>query len=314
MTATIEQLPPDYTAPTLAEVPVAAPIINPDTGCQSRRFSFFGVVDLVEGSVLVDWKTVGDPDRHIAEKAIGYQLDAYALALEHHGRNVTRAEFRIVTRPSIRLKAKQTPEEYEAECVAWLAQPGRVVADELWFNPARLESARIALWNVTQNLLERRRSGRWMKNEHACFRYGSPCEFLPLCRAQKIGADPETLAGMDYEHRERGGDVVDEGERTSLSYSAISALSLCEMLYFWRYEQQLKRTSQESGEALVVGKLFHLGAEAWSRDGLDAGLAAITEEAERASMGMESRTVEQTAARCRAMLRISSEYWGGGAQ
>ncbi len=191
----------------LTECSFEIPLVNPETGGKSRSFMYAGKWDGVAGSRLVDWKTTADPDKFILEKRLGYQFAGYAAGLGAQGLPIHLAEYRLVTRPTIRLKdanrsrkVNQTPDEYEAECLAWLdADPGRLREEIVYLHPGAINGWRWWAWEASKAILEARRYNRWTRNIHACNAWRRECEYLPLCLAEAQGEDPEQLIAERYE-------------------------------------------------------------------------------------------------------------------
>jgi hypothetical protein len=188
-------------AKSMTEHVVSMPVLNPDTQASSRTFTYRGVVDGVTGDVLLDWKTVSDIADFIRSRAIGYQTELYAAALAAGGVQVTTAHFRLIERPTIRLCNKDggSSRVYEDRCVDWLRQPGKLAEHEMYVDPGRVEQARYWLWSVSKRILDNRRTGRWLRNEHACKLWGRDCEYLPLCTAEASGYQADDLIRGRYE-------------------------------------------------------------------------------------------------------------------
>jgi len=183
------------------EIIVQSAITNPETNRNSRNFSYTGKVDIVIDSKIIDWKTCADPLRYITTKTIGFQPELYAIAV---GENITSIEYRLIKRPTIRLKQKETPEEYLERCIDWLANTDYAIMEhEVFLNPARIEAAKHWLWNLQKRISEARKSNRWMRNEIACHSWNRQCEFLSLCEVSCSGGDPKNIQSEMFDRRDK---------------------------------------------------------------------------------------------------------------
>lgn len=186
------------------ELLVDMPVSNPDGGT-SRTFRYCGVVDGLDGSTMYDWKTVSDPAEFIQSRSIGYQTELYAAALMLQGIAVTSAVFRLITKPSIKFCNKDggSPRLYEERCIAWLCERGdRLCEHEMYIDAGRITEARRWLWNISKRVLENRRTGRWLRNEHACHNWSRLCEYMPICQLEASGNDPSWIIEQQYEQVE----------------------------------------------------------------------------------------------------------------
>jgi hypothetical protein len=297
----------------MTEQVVTMPVVNPDTGKPSRSFVYAGKIDLIDGDTLVDWKSVSDPEHFIQQKTIGFQGELYALALEAAGTPIARIIYRLITKPTIKFCGKDANRDaYEQRCVEWLQDPGRLQEHEVVFNAARLNQARLYLWEISKAILESRRHDRWLCNEYACKSWNRTCEYAPLCMAASLGSDYQCLMQHDYKasalHEELG--VVEPQERDLLTYSAAATYAHCAMKYFWRYHLGIKRRDETGSEALWIGSAMHAGFEAVT-EGVDAALVAIDEWARKNPvLGQEAaQRQEQQVAQARAMVRAAIEKW-----
>lgn len=303
------------TAPLVEHV-VTAPIVNPETGASSRTFEFLGKLDYFDDGVMTDHKIVSDPSRHIEQSTISFQPELYSIALRTTGHAIHTIGYRLMQRPLLKFKAKQTLAEYEDECVAWLTNGDglKVIDHVLPILESRVEMARDWLWTITKRIMEAARTNKWLTNAAACWQYNRPCPFLALCKLQAQGANVEEEIAEGYErvsdvHPELDG--VADGRKDALTYSAASTFALCERRYFWQYREGLRRKNYDDGEALSVGRLYHEGAAKYATEGLDAALAHVRLEASKAPIiGDEAwrKNDEMTAKVC-ALLRVAAMKW-----
>jgi len=309
------------TTQTQVEQIVTMPILNPEAArrSESRTFCYAGRVDLVDDDVLVDWKTVADPERYKQKHLIGFQGELYALAMEAGGHPIREVQYRLITRPTIRFCGKDVDAHaYEARCVEWLQdKPGALQEFVPPINEARKQAARQWLWDVAKRIIDARRTTRWLPNEQACHLDGrGECDYLRLCLSASTGGDTAWVASEDYTwaqdaHPELDG-AAEASDKEVLTYSACRSMCACEMLYYWRYQWGY-RTRREPTDALWNGNIMHHGFEALARGGMLAAFGAIGEWAEAHPVLGEhaSHKQEQEIAKARAMLAAAARKWGG---
>lgn len=206
---------------------------------------------------------------------------------------------------------------YEECCVAWLCNgdyPHRTLSHSYALTSARLTTAQHWLWNSCKRLLDCRNNMRWMPNEKACYTYNRECPYMPLCEAVAEGSDVQWVKEQEYEvgdsHPELNGH---KGPLSIVTYSSLGCLALCEVKYFWRHEECLRRRQDGDAEPLWVGSAMHRGLEVLSGgDDMDAALTAVNEWAEANPVLGEDATwiQDQQIARARAMVRVAWMKWG----
>jgi hypothetical protein len=297
---------------------VTMPIKNPDTGAASRTFIFAGKVDWMkrsEGKVR-DYKGTADSAQYITEKRIGFQAECYALAMDYHGIPITQIEYCLVRRPSIRFCGKdKDAEAYEERCLQqYFDEAKRMVTHTLFVSDTRLGQARLWLWENTKRLLECEKCNRWLPCEHACYAWHRECEFLPLCEMMAATGSCQALREEDYEEAEVNPElpVFDSKGKRVLTYSALSLLALCEVRYFWKHHERLRKRREAHSEPLWLGSAMHRGLEVWADDGLGAALDAIDEwAAANPVLGPDAaHKQKQETAKARAMCRAAAAKWG----
>jgi len=250
---------------------ITAPIYNPATGAKSKTFTFAGKVDLIKDRKIIDWKTVTDPARFIQQSQLSYQAELYALALmKTENIMLDGIEYRLIQRPSIKLCNKDglDVDKYAQPCIEWLnGTPGSVQTHHVFFNESRIEDSQQWLWSITQRLLDARNHGRYLYNEMACFnRYGSECAYLPLCLCCSLGGDVDDIIREQYQTVESHEELPDiENKKDILTFSSAKNFCECEKKYLWRNVHNLKKRTEEDGEAIRVGTLTHAGLERFSQ-------------------------------------------------
>lgn len=292
---------------------VSLPILNPETGTKARGLKYAGKIDRIEGEKVIDWKGVASPHRFVQQLRIGYQVELYALGIIKQGYEISEVEYRLVTRPTIRLCGKdKDAQAYEDRCVEWLLDsPDKMVKHPYPISKAKLNQAQWYLWESSRRLLENMRCNRWMPNVHACWTWERECPYADLCDAVQNGDDVEWLIDNYYRHSLAVHPELGPTFTNSIvTHSSLTTLHLCEMKYFWQYVRGLKKGLGEDSEALWIGSAMHAGQEKID-EGEGPALEAIN------AWGMANPTVgpdaskkhEQNIARARAMVRASAQKW-----
>ena len=115
-----------------------------------------------------------------------------------------------------------------------------------------LRDTLIQLIDIAKDIESCKTRGRWYQNTEACERFGSPGEFLNLCRNTE-SIDDEVWGS-------RTGGSVSGQDR--LSHSGIGCFLTCRRKYFYRYVQRIERRVEKSN-ALIFGSAIHQSLEAW---------------------------------------------------
>lgn len=126
-------------------------------------------------------------------------------------------------------------------------------AEELWEVGEAIRKIRV----VDRNNPDR---NPWYRNPDACFTYGRPCTFLPLC------AGYDTTKSDRWRERDQVHPELEELEgdgRDLLTNSRIRTFQTCKRKHFLKYELGISRADEDEGEALYIGTLWHLAQEAW---------------------------------------------------
>lgn len=180
------------------EMSFEIPLVNPDTGVASRKFTLAGKIDaivrLADGRLAVlEYKTAGEDIADGAEYWLRLRCDGqisqYVLAARAMGHDVATVIYDVTRKPTIRLRQSETPEAY-----------GQRLLDDIGERPdyyyqrrevPRLEdelaSYRTELWQQAQGLIElRRRAVKLDDPSNAHFRNVGKmtcgyCEFADLC-------------------------------------------------------------------------------------------------------------------------------------
>ena len=206
---------------------------------------------------------------------------------------------------------------YEQRCFEWLAEdPTRIRSYPYFVSKAKLTQAQWFLWECGKRILDSRTNNRWIPNPGACFAYDRPCVYQPLCEAVLNGNNyhdvlVENFQIVESSHPELNGADSDHNGKGVLTYSSLSDLTSCEMLYCWRHEQRLRKRVDEESGPLWTGSATHVGVAKYATDGEAAALAAIDEWADKNPvLGPDaSWRQDEQIARARAMMRAVAAKW-----
>ena len=188
---------------SLHEQEIEVPIFNPDTGRKSQRFSQFGYLDMLalhdDGKVwLWEHKTAASIGGGYLEKLFSdSQITGYVAALRDMGIDIEGVVYDVALKPKLRIKKKETEDEFYDRLGEWHMQPEAYHREEVYVSERQIEDWRLDVWAVTQDLLNCRRTGNWYRNTGRCWDYFRACEFVSLCQT---GA-PEALINAEYETR-----------------------------------------------------------------------------------------------------------------
>lgn len=293
----------------------------PLTGAVAR-----GKVDAVAHKVL-DWKITGQGDKFDAAKTMDHQLHLYRAVLEAQakgGEIPTECVYRVIERPSISLRGTKSKDltkheslaAFEERCVEWLEQEGKLREVVVAVTPATQRAALTWIQNVADRVNWNRERRNWNENPSACAnQYGSKCKYLPLCQALKHGEDPRPLIRTQYQERTQRHPELSEGGPETVTYSAASDFSQCELLFAWKYEKMLEPLGRETSEALYIGDICHAGLDVYLKEGLDAARKAIFARQQAigfAGQDVYIKTCEQ-GRKAAAIVRAVDANWGRAA-
>ena len=213
-----------------------------------------------------------------------------------------------------RVTGDATRQAYEDRCLDWLiADSSKLVTHVHSLTESRLNQARWFVWENTKRLLENRTSQRWLPNARACFGWQRACEYLPICEAMSNGADVEWVIEDQYKlamaaNQELGGVTSD---LDIVTYSSLSTLTECELMYFWKHERTLRKIRDEDSDALWTGSAMHAGVEHMTFGGEYAAFSAIDKWADANPIIGEDAAwkQDQQVARARAMVRAAAMKW-----
>lgn len=191
----------DSTPPLLCEVEFTNPIRNPDTGRKSRSFIQYGFMDALAPTERQLWerKTTSKLGQNLEKLWSDSQITGYVAALRDAGNDVRTVVYDEAQKTKIKQKKTETQDEFWARRDAlYLDSPAMYHREEVYISDRQIADWRRDLWNVTQGILECRRSGNWYRNTSRCHDYFSTCPYAPLCES----GQSEALIESRYTKRE----------------------------------------------------------------------------------------------------------------
>jgi len=218
--AYIEKYPGENFRVVAVEREFRAPIVNPETGCASRTFIMRGKVDaLVEFNgryFIVEHKTASSINRGYIERLpMDFQVMLYSDYLGQ-AMNIKFAGvlYNVVGKAKIAQGESETEEAFETRRAKLIekSKSGKSTAKQKAAEPDDVFQARLAakyrekdmfhrellyfyddhyatlhseVWELTQQLLAARRTGRWYMNTDYCFHFNRSCAYFPICSAKE---------------------------------------------------------------------------------------------------------------------------------
>lgn len=170
---------------------------------------------LMDGRELVmEHKTSGEdlaPDSdYWARLRMDPQISVYILSCRMAGSAVDSVLYDVTRKPTIRLKQKETPQEFGARLLADIqTRPDYYYArKEIPRLEADLDAARADLWAYAKLIEHYRAQGHWPRNTSACHRFGR-CAYWGLCSAGWTADDslPENYIFAERTHMELSGNL-----------------------------------------------------------------------------------------------------------
>jgi hypothetical protein len=202
------------------EVEFRAPLVNPETGGESRTWQLAGKLDAVvrdgQGrTLLVEHKTssedigAGSPYWH--KLALDSQLSAYYRGARALGWELDGVIYDVLGKPALRplrknktRAADETPDEYRDRCIAAIGeQPSdyyqRLPVVRLERDLARFDRD---LWDQAVAMRTAERLEAAPRNPDSCIRYGRACSYLGVCRGEASLDDPHLFRKLETLHPE----------------------------------------------------------------------------------------------------------------
>ena len=226
------------------------PILNPQTGAESRSFLLAGKVDgivqMPDGKYyLLEHKTASQIDGSYLERLwTDFQITLYAGYLEKTlGVRITGIIYNVLTKAKLRQGRGESEDEYKARCAELIAksktgktsarrklpesdedfqarlaekyaEPGVFHREMLFLSRSRFDELQSELWELSQSLLDARRRDAWYRNTSQCFQFGRPCAYWPICSS---GGNPMVIANH-YQIIEPHEELRETGQSDELAF------------------------------------------------------------------------------------------------
>lgn len=273
------------------EVEFAAPLLDPDTMIESDDWYLRGKIDALAidhatGELLiVEHKTssadISPGSDYWRRLRLDSQISMYYDGARSLGYEPTGIVYDVLAKPNLRLGGPtkkraqaETLEEFRERFSATIAEnPNAIYArSRLVRFDAEIDEARRDVWATARQLDQAMRLNEYPRNPGACWKYGSMCEFFPVCSGEAT-LDDTTLFARRAGHSELS---ATDDTRPALTNSRISLARECQRAHLYRYVEGYETTARRP--ALAFGTLVHLGLEHWwSADGnrLESAIEAM---------------------------------------
>lgn len=273
------------------EVEFAAPLLDPDTLIESDDWYLRGKIDalaidhLTGELLIVEHKTssadISPGSDYWRRLRLDSQISMYYDGARALGYEPTGIVYDVLAKPGLRLGGAtkkraqaETLEEFRERFSATIAEnPNAIYArSRLVRFDAEIDEARRDVWATARQLDQAMRLGEYPRNPGACKKYGSMCEFFPVCSGEAT-LDDTTLFSRRVGHSELS---ATDDTRPALTNSRISLARECQRAHLYRYVEGYETTARRP--ALAFGTLVHLGLEHWwSADGnrLESAIEAM---------------------------------------
>lgn len=238
MNGYIERYLVEEFTPVCLETRFRIPIINPATGAKSRTFDLAGRADGVVQMIdtrefyLLENKSASEIGGNYIERLwTDFQIRLYRPAIEKQlGLKIAGVIYNILGKTRIRPAQGETDFEYQARVDAsktgkikrkvaesdeeflarlkeYYSRPEAFHREKIYFTEEDERLIQAEVWELTQNILEARRSGMWYQNSTYCFHWNRACPYYPLCRAN---GKHQILLENEYEIRPPHEELEDE--------------------------------------------------------------------------------------------------------
>lgn len=278
------------------------PITNPETGRNSRTFTFAGKVDgVVEADgrqYLLEHKTaseeIADPNSPFWRRlAIDAQVSGYALAYWQLGRKFAGTLYDVIRKPTIRQREltkaevkeavelgiyngfEVTPDDRSRLAGGDKRESPKMFASRLacdaianpdkYFQRRNVPRLDAELAEYAQELWDTADEIRQSRNHGRHYRNPNACmAYNSPCEYLPLCSGHESEDSGAYRKREsRHSELPSISDGLNvLSNSRMSCYRQCRRKHHLRYEVGLERDAEDR-EPLIYGRLVHIGLEAW---------------------------------------------------
>ena len=223
----------------------AGPLVNPSTGRKSRSFVVHGKVDGIvcrgDEHLLLEHKTAATITGDYLERL---SMDLQILLYSHYVREtlqypVTQIIYNVLVKPrlaqaegeteqqyevrkaeleaksksgkpsSAKRKLPETDDEFQVRLASWFVAEPRFTRVELLLDFDSIANVRQMLWDISKELLDARRLGRWHQNPRSCFGFGR-CAYWPICSSKDNELVVENFFTKQEPHSELSPDEESE--------------------------------------------------------------------------------------------------------
>lgn len=203
----------------------SGPLVNPQTGANSKSFLLAGKVDGIVKQdglyFLLEHKTASQIDGSYLEKLwTDFQIVLYSWYIEltmgikisgiiynvlvkarlQQSKGETESEYQErladliakskTGRSSAKRKMPETDEEFYQRLCEKYREPGMFHREILYISKDQFTELQSELWELSQSLLDARRRNVFYRNTAYCFQFNKPCAYFPLCRS---GENPNLI-------------------------------------------------------------------------------------------------------------------------
>lgn len=279
------------------------PVINPETGRESRTFRQAGKVDAIAehggSAYLVEHKTtsedISDPNSTYWRRlAIDSQVSSYVLANWQQGRKLAGTLYDVIRKPGISPKQIVKTDlktllehgiyfgwKVSAGAVEHARQTGAEspalysmrLARECIDNPQKYFARRVIprldddLLEWAAELWEVGQAILHARNRDAHFRNSGACMlYNQPCEYLGICSGHDSPDSDKWARKEQVHEelpVLEGDGRDVLTHSRIRCFATCRRKHQYRYEIGIVRVDEEEREALQLGSLLHKALETW---------------------------------------------------
>jgi len=171
--------------PSEREVQFRIPLKNPRTGRSSRAHSFGGKIDGLSPGRVWEFKTASSIDASYVDRLeIDYQVSAYMEAASVlQGQPVRHATYRVIKKPGIRKRQKESIVEFRERIVSdYRSRPEFYFLEELLTrSEAQMTLWRQEAWEIHKRILALEAGKLAIRNTESCVGRFGRCRFLDLC-------------------------------------------------------------------------------------------------------------------------------------
>jgi len=195
-----------------AEIEFVAPLINPETGAESRTFALGGKLDAMARICGRDWivehktssEDISAGSDYWKRLRIDTQISTYYVGAKALGYSPFGVLYDVIRKPTIRPRNTDTPESWGARLVGDIAtrpefyfQRGEVVRLESEQRDAALDA-----WQTARNIAEADKLSRHPRNADACVRWGRTCDYFGVCTGTESIEDDYLFETKKTKHEE----------------------------------------------------------------------------------------------------------------